>query len=89
MTNTTGVLKKNSGNFKNSSISGSYYIVVGGGSLSGYLSVCNTNLLSSITVLENTAVDVAFSGELKKMCNEPTTFNDFYQDIKLTQIQKQ
>ena len=83
----TGVLRKNSGNFKNTSIASSYYIVVGNESLSGYLSICNINMLTSIKVSENTAVDIVFSGELKEMCDEPSTFNDYYQDIKLTKIQ--
>ena len=92
MTNTTGVLKKNSGDFKNSSISGSYYLQTNNGDLQGtlILEICNENMLTGITVAENTEVSVNFSGETKTLCNPPATVGfSGYANIKLTQIQKQ
>lgn len=90
ITNTTGVLKKNSGNFKTNVLDTEYYIESINGTFSSYYGICNTSKLNGIVIAENTAIDIVFGGEIKLICNPPfTTGFVSHNNIKLTQIQKQ
>jgi len=90
VTNEIGVLKKNSGNFKNSDFDTEYYIEYVVGNYSSYFGICNSDKLNGIAIPENTEVSVIYSGDIKEMCNGPVTIAVVSHDlIKLTQIQKQ
>jgi hypothetical protein len=87
--NQTGVLKKNSGDFKTTVFDSEFYIESINGSFSSYSGICNPSNLNGIVVPENVAVNVTFSGDIKKICNTPNSIPEVsYTDIKLTQIQK-
>ncbi|AIN75145.1 hypothetical protein O8E88_002350 [Flavobacterium psychrophilum] len=88
--NVTGVLKKNSGTFKIDNVTANYYIQVGTPpGITYYYLICNDSILSGITVTENVAINVTFSGSVKEFC-APTGIIFLYptQQIKLTQIQQ-
>ena len=87
--NVTGVLKKNAGTFKLDNISANYYIQIGTPpSITNYYLICNENILSGITITENVAKNVIFSGSVKEFCT-PTGIIFLYptQNIKITLIQ--
>jgi len=88
LTNKSGVLKKNSGNFALTYSTAQYYIQVGNPpSITTNYFICNDSFLSSIPIQENIPINVIFSGSIKDFCAPSgtilihTPFN-----IKLTQI---
>lgn len=89
ITNITGILKKNSGDFKNTVFDTEYYIESISGTFSSYYGICNSSSLNGIVITENATVNVIFSGEIKSICNPPNSIGFIsYTNIKLTQIQK-